>query len=265
MVISCPNCATRLQLDDAKVPARPFTVRCPKCQHIINAQPAAASASDGSAIAVGGDLPSTTRAQRDAKSINPPGLNVSPETSAEGAMLAAPMPEGADVARMLAALLGQGVADAGQTSGTRRRPVWDKRRALVCVSVSYRQEIAQDLSRERYEVYVADTTAQAIERLREEKIEVIVLDPEFDLTEQGAAFVTREINALRPAERRRLVVVHLAPEARTEDAHAAFLSNVNLVVNAGAVRELPRALEHTVRDLNELYKNYNKALGVGEL
>src|SRR5205085_8740711 len=41
MVITCQQCSARLQLDDAKVPARPFTVRCPKCQHIINAQPPA--------------------------------------------------------------------------------------------------------------------------------------------------------------------------------------------------------------------------------
>src|SRR2546423_1513700 len=41
MVITCQQCAARLQLDDAKVPQRAFTVRCPKCQHIINAQPPA--------------------------------------------------------------------------------------------------------------------------------------------------------------------------------------------------------------------------------
>ena len=41
MVITCQQCSARLQLDDAKVPSRPFTVRCPKCQHIINAQPPA--------------------------------------------------------------------------------------------------------------------------------------------------------------------------------------------------------------------------------
>ncbi|MCA1849798.1 MAG: zinc-ribbon domain-containing protein, partial [Acidobacteria bacterium] len=32
MIVVCSQCTTRLQLDDAKVPSRPFTVRCPKCQ-----------------------------------------------------------------------------------------------------------------------------------------------------------------------------------------------------------------------------------------
>jgi predicted Zn finger-like uncharacterized protein len=31
----CSQCATRIQIDDAKVPDRPFKVKCPKCQAII--------------------------------------------------------------------------------------------------------------------------------------------------------------------------------------------------------------------------------------
>ena len=145
------------------------------------------------------------------------------------------------------------------------RAAWDKRRALVCVSTSHRNDIAQKLSAEGYEAHVADDTAQAMVRMREDKVDVIILDPEFDMAEQGAAFIMREINALRPSERRRLIVVHLSPSVRTEDAHAAFLTNVDLIVNAGEVGELPRALERTVRDHGELYKDLNKALGVGAL
>jgi predicted Zn finger-like uncharacterized protein len=31
----CPQCATRIQVEDAKVPDKPFKVRCPKCQHVM--------------------------------------------------------------------------------------------------------------------------------------------------------------------------------------------------------------------------------------
>jgi predicted Zn finger-like uncharacterized protein len=31
----CPECSTRFQLPDEKVPDRPFKVRCPKCQHVV--------------------------------------------------------------------------------------------------------------------------------------------------------------------------------------------------------------------------------------
>jgi len=31
----CPQCSTRIQIEDAKVPDRPFKVRCPKCQQVM--------------------------------------------------------------------------------------------------------------------------------------------------------------------------------------------------------------------------------------
>jgi predicted Zn finger-like uncharacterized protein len=31
----CSQCSTRIQIDDAKVPDRPFKVRCPKCQAVM--------------------------------------------------------------------------------------------------------------------------------------------------------------------------------------------------------------------------------------
>jgi predicted Zn finger-like uncharacterized protein len=32
----CPQCSTPFQLPDEKVPERPFKVRCPKCQHVVD-------------------------------------------------------------------------------------------------------------------------------------------------------------------------------------------------------------------------------------
>src|SRR5215213_1125328 len=52
MIVLCSNCTTRLQLDDTKIPTRPFTVRCPKCQNIIQAQPPAVP-TEPSALSLG--------------------------------------------------------------------------------------------------------------------------------------------------------------------------------------------------------------------
>ncbi|MCA1555574.1 MAG: zinc-ribbon domain-containing protein, partial [Acidobacteria bacterium] len=54
MVIICQQCDARLQLDDTKIPARSFTVRCPKCQQIINAQPPAEQTGEQGAFSVNG-------------------------------------------------------------------------------------------------------------------------------------------------------------------------------------------------------------------
>src|SRR6267378_2387935 len=42
MVLICSKCEARLQLDEAKAPSRPFTVRCPKCQASVSVQPGTA-------------------------------------------------------------------------------------------------------------------------------------------------------------------------------------------------------------------------------
>lgn len=36
MQAQCQRCSTRIQIDDAKVPDRPFKVRCPKCQDLLS-------------------------------------------------------------------------------------------------------------------------------------------------------------------------------------------------------------------------------------
>ena len=51
---------------------------------------------------------------------------------------------------------------------------------------------------------MAASMAEGLGRMREEKMDVIVLDANFDPVEQGVAFITREVRLLRPSERRRL-------------------------------------------------------------
>ena len=49
------------------------------------------------------------------------------------------------------------------------------------------------------------------------------------------------------------------------DAHAAFLSNVNTVVNITDIEELPRILEVALREFNELYRDFYTASGLTAL
>lgn len=259
MIVTCPNCSTRLQLDGAKVPARPFSVRCPKCQRIVNAQPPAQSAPpQRDALAAVGDVPASTKPQPDTAPATPAPLVGEVQESPEGHE---------DVLRLLASMLRREAAGDGGVRGTSsggRRP-WERRRALVCAGSAFGGDAARALSQAGYDVSVATDAAQAVERMREEQLDVLVLDPEFDQRAQGSLAVGREVTAMRTAERRRLVFVLLTNTARTGDAHAAFLAGANLVVQMKEVGELPRALEKNIRDLNELYRDFNRALGLAEL
>ncbi len=254
MIVTCPNCTTKLQLDGAKVPSRPFSVRCPKCQQIVNAQPPAPAVPQRDALAAVGDIPSSSRPQQETAAATPaPLVGEAPPASVEGHE---------DVLRLLASLLRREAAGEGEDGGARRtsggRRSWERRRALVCAGSAFGGDAARALGQSGYDVSVAADAAQAVEIMREDQLEVLVLDPEFDPRAQGSMAIGREVSAMRTAERRRLVFVLLTNTARTGDAHAAFLAGANLVIQMKEVADLPRVLEKNIRDLN-------RALGLAEL
>src|SRR5215212_7464662 len=115
MIVICPNCTTKLQLEASKVPSRAFSVRCPKCQHIVNAQPPAQT-SQRDAVTVGGDLPAAARAQQGG---SPAATPAEPQPSESAS------PE-SEVLRLLASLLSREGGAVSTRQGAERR------RALVC-------------------------------------------------------------------------------------------------------------------------------------
>ena len=255
MIIVCQKCSTRLQIDDEKSPQRPFNVRCPKCNNTISSGPAN-PAIEQSALTVGGS-PATEHPryeQSTARTYTPP-ATVTP-TNGNGTA-------NDETLRRLVDMLSK---SSGQsTENPHARPAWDKRKALLCASEPYRESVARKLTDCGYEVFVAEDTRQAVETMRANKMDVVLLEPQFDAAEQGSAFVIREINVLRPPQRRRLFFVLLSPSLRTMDAHAAFLSNVNTVVNLIDIEELPRILEVALREFNELYRDFYVASGLTAL
>lgn len=165
-----------------------------------------------------------------------------------------------EMSQLLANLLIQHSSDI--TAAATSRPAWSPRKALVCTAEVHRESIAHQLTKNGYQVFVAQDTGQAVDRMRENQLEVVLLDSEFDSVEQGAAFVIREVNVLRPAQRRRLFFVLLSPLQRTMDAHAAFLHSVNAIINFKELEDLFGILEHALREYNDLYKEFNLALKV---
>jgi hypothetical protein len=136
---------------------------------------------------------------------------------------------------------------------------------LVCVGGGRIDAVERALSAGHYELMMAENTTDAIGRLRTGKMNVVILDSEFDPVEQGTVFVNREISTMRPSERRRLFLVQLSPSARTADAHTAFVNNINLIVNFSDVTDLPRLLEQGIADVNDLYRDFNDVLNLAAL
>lgn len=254
MIVTCPNCTTRLQLEASKIPSRAFSVRCPKCQHIVTAQPPAQT-SQRDAVSTGGDVPASARQPQNG------GAAAAAMPTPEEPQANEASGEETDVLRLLTSLLKR---EGGNGNGSFRHSM-ECRRALVCMGSAVGGEVTRALSRAGYDVLAPDNIEQAGEVLREGNISVVVLDPEFDVRERGASFICGELTAMRMPERRRVVFVQMSGSARTGDAHGAFVVGANLVVNTKDALELPYALERNMRDLNELYRDFNKALSVSPL
>lgn len=246
MIIVCPKCSSRLQVDEMRIPSKPFTIRCPKCNSSVDSS--AATATEQNAVSVGASPSSENPRLEQPK--------------------AAPLFESDSVpvlespADKLMELLSTLVSQTGTNSAfvPSARSSWNPRKALVCALEENRESIARGLSENNCQVFVAQDTRQAIERMREVRLDLVILDARFDAVEQGSVFVTREVTVLRPAQRRRLFFVLLSPTLRTLDPHAAFLHNVNAVVNVNDLAELPKLIEQRLREFNELYTEFNTAL-----
>ena len=255
MILVCQNCQARIQLDDTKLPPLPFSVKCPKCNSIIGSN-GTSPASQKSGVALGGS-PSTDHRKAERHKPAPPYELKSSPQSADS-----PAQKSSDLVNALAQLLDQ---QQSVHKRSRDRRSIERRQVLVCAAESRRENIAQRLAENDYQVFVAEDTRQAVERMRENQLEIVLLDPDFDAVEQGAAFVTREVNVLRPAQRRRLLFGLLSPALRTLDAHAAFLNNANLTINYNDIEDIPAVLEDAIREYNELYSDFFHALNVPAL
>jgi len=251
MIIVCQKCDTRLQVDEAKVPSRPFIIRCPKCNSSVEAGSGNGAEKDAS------------NPQSQAESYRFEQPNPAPLFEPQAKVSEASTTPGTEnLAELLQRLI---QPTMGASHQPYVRPAWNPRKALVCVPEESRTQIASTLADNGYQVFVAQDTRQAVDRMRENLLDVVLLDARFDPVEQGSVFITREVSILRPGQRRRLFFVLLSPTLRTMDSHTAFLNNVNAIVNVSELEELPKILESRVRDFNELYKDFNQSLEVPAL
>ncbi|CAN5618765.1 hypothetical protein BH20ACI4_BH20ACI4_29230 [soil metagenome] len=238
MIIRCDNCSVSLQLDESKIPGGNFSVRCPRCQNMIRVQKGA------------GEKGSPTVQQLAA---NKPAPAVEDGTGAFAAKESEFQINNA-MRSLLMALQKGGVAmDADDEAGEKPR------RVLLCLG-SKCDAVAKILSDVKFKVYTAQTPAQANERLREGKTEVVIFSQDFAAEFGGAAILMQRANSMYSSERRRLFLVSLEDQGTTMNAHEAFLRNLNLIINSNDIPQLPLILNRALHDYNELYHYLNKAL-----
>ena len=152
MIIRCDNCSVSLQLDESKVPGKTFTVRCPRCQNLVRVAPPA----DGKSATID-QLTSNVPA---------PALE---DGKQEFQMRESEFQINSAMKSLLMALQSEKTSlDSDDKKGEKPR------RVLLCMGRNV-DLTAKTLVQEGFKVYIAKTPAQANERLREGKTEILLL------------------------------------------------------------------------------------------
>ena len=239
MIIRCDNCSVSLQLDETKIPKTNFTVRCPRCQNLIRVSPNAKS---------------TVQQLKE----NAPAVAVN-EGTQEFSAKESEFQINTALRSLLSALQTENkVLDSDDEQSEKPR------RVLLCLAQN-RDAIANVLVAGGFKVYMAQTPAQANERLRDGKTEILLFSPDFAAEFGGAGILQQKVNAMSSTERRRLFFVSVEEGGATMSAHEAFLRNVNLIVNTSDINQLPLILNRALKDFNEIYRYYNNALGASAI
>lgn len=233
MIIRCDNCSVSLQLDESKIPSGNFSVRCPRCQNLLRVQKDAS----GKGLSTVDQLAAS----------KPAAVAESPEDFAE-------KEHGIQINSALRSLMTALQSDNKIEAEDQEKP----RRILLCLGEKC-DDAAKLLAKNGYKVYVAQTPAQANERLRDGKTELLMFSPDFAPEMGGAAVIQQKANAMYSSERRRLFLISLEDEGATMNALDAFIRNLNLIVNKNDLEQLPLILNRALGDYNELYNYYNRA------
>jgi hypothetical protein len=237
MILRCDNCSVSLQLDESKVPTGNFTVRCPRCQNLLRGQKG--SVGNGT----------STVQQLAANKPAPAAKEGAPDFAAKESEFQI----NAALRSLLSALQTDNKALEADDEKTEK-----PRRVLLCLG-SRKDVVTKSLTDAGYKVYVAETPAQANERLREGKTGMMIFSPDFAPEFGGAALVQQKAGKMYSSERRRLFLVSLEDGGSTMNAHDAFLRNLNLIINTADIPQLPLILNRAVHDYNGLYHYFNKA------
>lgn len=248
MLVTCPNCSSSLQIDESKATTDRFTIRCPKCQSSVPVQLNNNGSNEAAASA-----PPINRSWETPPAAPYKGASKHPDESGN-------LPKNNELMQMLAAVL-----QNQQTPHKAHAPVYHHthKRALLCLSEEKNQTAAHLLDDAGYTVFIAESPAQATEKIRDDDADVIVFSSDFALKYGGATVLQQILNSLPAAERRKIFVVSIDDNSQTYNTHEAFLRNINLIVNSGDLHHIPSILHRALREYNELYRYFNEALHAG--
>ena len=221
MQANCPKCAHKIVIDDARVPDRAFSVKCPKCQTPVRFPGKAAAAPPAAPAAAATPAPSPADATVDSAA----------EVRAEMmAQLRREMSLG-DPARPLSGRAIVSLADHAQAGA-----------------------ITLPLTRLGYQVDSIDTVEEG-SRLIEQGVYDLVVTGRA-AAPAGKESLYQRLSRLSPDSRRRVFLVLVAEDAKTGDGTQAWIALADLVAHPRDLGAIDAVLAKAVEERMRLYRVY---------
>ena len=224
MQANCPKCAQKIVIDDARVPDRAFSVKCPKCQTSVKFAGKAAAAAPGP-----------------------------PAAPAPAAAEAAPASADESMRAEMMAQIRREMAVGGEA-----RP--DAGRALVSLGDGNRSQAgtaALPLTRFGFHVDTVDDVEGAA-RLIEQGVYDLVLTTRASGA-GGKETLYQRMNRLGPEARRRVFLVVSGDDFKTSDGTQAWVAMADMVVNTRDLGAVDGILGKTLDERNRMYQVFNDA------
>ena len=235
MQANCTNCQQRIVIDDAKVPDRAFSVKCPKCQTVVRfpGKGGAPVVSAPGTSSFASNLPAGAYPAAPPTSAFPAYPNA-PAAASAGAPGSAPAPLAAEAATseemratMMAQIRREMSIGEGKMVGRAMVALTDRAQAGA---------MALPLTRLGYQV---DTVENAEEgaRLLEQGVYDLVVATRSPAA-AGRESLYQRLNRLSPDRRRRIFLVIVGDEFKTGEGTQAWAVIADLVI---AARDIPTA------------------------
>jgi predicted Zn finger-like uncharacterized protein len=219
---NCPKCAQKIVIDDARVPDRAFSVKCPKCQTSVRFPGKGAAAAPAPAP--------------DPAASAPP----SPALEAD---------QGPSADALRAEMLAQVRREMSLADGVRTT----SGRALVALGDRTQAgAIALPLTRQGYQVDTVDSPDEG-SRLIEQGVYDLVVAHRAPAS-AGKESLYQRMSRLSPDARRRVFLVLVADDLKTGDGTQAWTTMADLVVHTRDLATVDAVLTKTVEERTRLYQ-----------
>jgi predicted Zn finger-like uncharacterized protein len=218
VLAQCPQCSTKVQIDDAKVPDRPFRVRCPKCQGLI---PLAGRAASGASPATETAAPEPPAAADPAPAEDP----------------------ASDPFVTAAALARREKLAEGQND------------ALVALSGPAAAQVQSALERIGYRVDSVEDVEEGA-RLLEQGVYELAATAREAAPAGRPPTLSQRILRLPPEARRRVFVVLVSDDFRSGDGTQAWSAQADLVVSTSDAHRCENLIRATIAERKRLYQPF---------